>query len=87
MKLVLTSWRPGLKKISLSTLLVTRANLKGLDAFESVDRLIAGEVIEVEIESADAALNLKQELEAIGVVCHIESLVDRDPEAIGGLEE
>jgi hypothetical protein len=74
MKLVLTGWKPGLKKISLDMLLVKRLNVSIVVAKKHVDDLLAGEVIELEIDSASAS-DFVEELEQLGVTCHTEPAV------------
>lgn len=71
MKVVLTGWRPGLRKISLSTLFVIRLNVSLPVAKKHVDDLLNGEVIELEIDSSSAS-DFAKELDALGVNCHIE---------------
>src|SRR5262245_8937030 len=73
MKLVLTSWKPGLKKVSLDMLLVKRLNVSIAVAKKHVDDLLAGEVIALEIDSDSAsASDFVGELEQLGVICHTE---------------
>ncbi len=71
MKIVLTGWKPGLKKISLDMLLVKRLKAPIVVARKHVDDLIAGEVIELETDSS-SALDFARELEELGVICHTE---------------
>jgi hypothetical protein len=71
LKVVLTGWKPGLKKISLDMLLVKRLHVSIVVAKKYVDDLIAGDVIELEIDSATASEFLN-ELTESGVVCHLE---------------
>ena len=72
MKLVLTGWRPGLKKVSLDMLLAKRLDVSIAVAKKHVDDLIAGEIIELEIDSASAS-EFVRELGDSGVICHTES--------------
>jgi hypothetical protein len=72
MKLVLTGWRSELKKVSLDMLLVKRLNVSVAVAKKHVDDLLAGEVIELEIDSASAS-DFVGELERLGVIFHTES--------------
>lgn len=69
MKVVLTGWKPGLKKISLYGVLVKSLNISITVAKQLADDLIAGKVIELEID-ADRAPEFVSELEALGVICH-----------------
>lgn len=69
MKVVLTGWKPGLKKISLYGVLVKSLNISIAVAKPLADDLTAGNVIEVEIDS-DKAQEFVSELEALGVICH-----------------
>ena len=71
MKVVLTGWKPGLKKISLDVLLVKRLNVSIAVAKRYVDDLAAGEVIELEIDS-DIASDFVKELGEVGVICRTE---------------
>jgi hypothetical protein len=71
MKVVLTSWKPGLKKISLYGLFVKRLNVSIVLAKEYADALISGEVVELEIDS-DSGPDFIRELEELGVICHTE---------------
>jgi hypothetical protein len=72
MKLVLTGWKSELKKVSLDMLLVKRLNVSIAVAKKHVDDLLAGEVIELEIDSASAS-DFVGELEQLGVICHTKS--------------
>jgi hypothetical protein len=72
MKLVLTGWKPGLKKISLDMLLVKRLNVSIAVAKRQVDDLLAGEIIELEIEPASAP-DFGTELDHLGVIYHTEA--------------
>lgn len=65
-----TGWKPGLKKISLATLLVKRLNVSIAVAKKYVDDLGAGEVIAVEIDSGSAS-DFVRELEQLGVICQL----------------
>ena len=55
MKLVLTGWKPGLRKVSLDTLLVKRFQLPLPDAVKCVEQLLKGEIVELEINSSSNA--------------------------------
>lgn len=68
MKVILTGWRPGLQKISLDMLLAKRLDVSIVVAKKYVDDLLAGEVIELEIDS-DSAPEFVRELEELGVEC------------------
>ena len=72
MKLVLTGWKPGLKKVSLDMLLVKRLKVSIAVAKKHVDDLLAGGVIELEIDPASAS-DFVRELEELGVICHTDS--------------
>ncbi len=71
MKIVLTDWKPGLKKISLYGLLVKRLNVPMVVAKQHADDLIAGEVVELEVDSSSAS-DFIRELEELGIICHTE---------------
>ena len=72
MKLVLTGWKPGLRKISLDTLLVKRFQLPLPDAVKHVEQLLKGELVELEINSSSNASDIAREMVELGVICHIE---------------
>ena len=71
MKVVLTGWKAGLKKISLDVLLVKRLNVSIAAAKKHADDLLAREVIELDIDPG-SALDFVRELEGLGVICHTE---------------
>ena len=72
MKLVLTGWKPGLRKISLDTLLVKRFQLPLPDAVKHVEQLLKGELVELEINSNSNASDIAREMVELGVISHIE---------------
>ena len=64
-------WRPGLQKVSV-TLVVQRLAQLRLGAAKSVtDRVLDGEVVDVEVDDARAAQELAQELQALGAVAEV----------------
>lgn len=71
MKVVMTGWRPGLKKVSLYGLLRVRLNVSLPVAKKYGDDLLDGEVIELQIDPGSAS-DFAKELDALGVICHIE---------------
>lgn len=71
MKVVLTGWKPGLKKISLYGIFVKRLNVSIVLAKEYADALIGGDVVELEIDS-DSGLDFIRELEELGIICRAE---------------
>jgi hypothetical protein len=66
--IVLTGWKPGLKKITLVDLLkkYARQNLK--EAHEAMVRLVEGGIVEVVIEN-EVVTQFVKEIEEIGVIC------------------
>jgi hypothetical protein len=71
MKVVLTGWKPGLKKISLYGVFVKTLNVSIVVAKQHADDLIAGKVVELEIDSGSAS-DFVGELQGLGVICHTE---------------
>ena len=64
-------WRPGLKKVAL-TLTVRRLAQLRLDGAKSVtDRVLDGEIVDVEVGDAVGARELARELQALGVVAEV----------------
>ena len=69
MQLVITGWKPGIKVISLLTL-VRQHNHLGLKAGkEAVDGLLDGKEIVVECQDEAQYLVVRQEVERLGAVC------------------
>ena len=67
----ISGWRPGLQKVSM-TLVVRRLGQLGLrDAKSVTDRVLDGEVVDVEVDDARAAQELAQELQALGAVAEV----------------
>jgi ribosomal protein L7/L12 len=65
-KVVLTGWKAGLKKVSLTTLLREQAALSLADAKHRVDALLTGDEVILEIAGLDKAEELLDAAKALG---------------------
>ena len=63
----LLGWSPGLNKVSLTKLIRTSAGVPLNEAHDAVNRLLAGEPVELRIDSLQAAQHLTTEICALGV--------------------
>ena len=66
-KVILTGWKPGFKKVALTKLIRDMTDLDLAAAKAHVDRLLAGETVEIELES-EFSLAFITRAEAIGVI-------------------
>ena len=73
-QVMLTGWRPGLRKVALTKLLQQRAGLGLHAAKDYTDRLLAGEQVRVEIPLLAAAELLAREADALGVEAQVEAV-------------
>lgn len=70
-KIVLDSWREGLKKVSLSEIQMSMLGKSLSEAKGNVDSLLDGEKVIIEIVDMDLALEFFNEAERIGVNCKL----------------
>ena len=70
-RILLRSWTPGLRQISLVHLLQEKAGLSLTAAKKSVDGLVVGEVVTIEVENENEALILGEEIRALGGICEV----------------
>jgi hypothetical protein len=70
-RIVLRSWSPGLRKISLVHVLQEEAGLSLTAAKESVDDLLAGKVVTVDIPEERKPLTVAEQIRSLGVICDI----------------
>ncbi len=71
MKVIMTGWEEGMKKVSLSMLQTECLGLPLKEAKSNVDRLLAGEEVELHIVTLEKAQNFVKEARSLGVVCKI----------------
>lgn len=64
-------WRPGLKKVSLTLTVRRLAQLRLAGAKSVTDRVLDGEIVDVEVGDAGGARELARELQALGVVAEV----------------
>ena len=70
-RVVIRSWTPGLRKVSLVHLLQENAGLSLTAAKKKVDDLLLGEIITIEVESESQALRLRSEIRSLGGICEV----------------
>ena len=73
MKVKLTGWVEGLKKVSLTKLQIDYFQISLNEAKTNVDRLLEGKQIEIGVKSIEKAQNFIQEAKQFGVICEIET--------------
>jgi ribosomal protein L7/L12 len=66
-KVVLKSWSPGLKKVSLTKLIREAAHLPLNEAHEAVNRLLVDEAVELALPSKRGAQRFIADARALGV--------------------
>ncbi len=71
-KVLLTKWKPGLKKVSLTKLLQAQANLSLRIAKAYVDRFLDGEKVAIEMSSLTAAKKLATEASKLGATVEVD---------------
>lgn len=71
-RVILTNWRPGLRKVSLNKLLQDRAGMSLTTAKAAVDQLLEGRPVTIEVGSPDSAVTLAREALALGAECKVE---------------
>ena len=70
-KVIMKSWREGMKKVSLSKLQVELLQKTYTIAKQNVDKLLDGETIVLEIEEEAVAVEFYESAEKLGVDCLI----------------
>lgn len=70
----LIGWQPGLRKVSLVTLLQQQADLSFTSAKQNVDYLLAGKHVNLEVGDRRKANQLAEEVRKLGCVCVIEQV-------------
>jgi hypothetical protein len=70
-QVIFLGWRPGLKSISLITLLQERANYSLSMAKDVVDRCLAGEAVAVEVTTLSEAELLAREASYLGAITEV----------------
>lgn len=72
-KITLRRWRPGLQKISLTTILQRQAGLSLTSAKEYVDRFLAGEEVAVSVTTPEEAARIAEAIMELGVDCEVDN--------------
>jgi hypothetical protein len=70
-KVILTGWKPGLRKVSLTELLQRHVNPSLVQAMGYVDRLLNGESITVDFSYGHDAADFAREATALGAICEV----------------
>lgn len=70
-KVILESWRVGLKKIPLTKLQHEMLGKSLKESKSNVDRLLDNEEVIIEIDDLDLAQNFMEEAEKIGANCKL----------------
>jgi hypothetical protein len=70
-KVILDSWREGLKKVSLTKLQVNMLGKPLTESKSNVDSLLDGKKVIIEIESLDLANEFLKEAQKVGVNCEL----------------
>lgn len=71
MKIIIESWDEGFQKIALTHLQIDLLKLSLKDAKCNVDKLLDGQVILIEIDNEQLALNFIEEVKKIKANCRI----------------
>lgn len=71
-KVILVSWREGLKKVTLTKLQVGMLGKSLKESKLNVDSLLDGKKIVIEIDNLDLAHKFLTEADKIGVTCTLE---------------
>lgn len=71
-ELRITGWRTGLKKISMTDLLHTKAGLTIAAAKDATDRVLEGQLVNVSCDSPDEAASLASALIELGADIQIQ---------------
>jgi hypothetical protein len=72
MRVILTGWSPGLRKISLSDLLRGDAGYSLKSAKSAVDQLLDNEPVSVDFPSREAAVSFLQRAVELGALGHLD---------------
>ena len=75
MRVIVTGWSPGLRKISLSDLLREDAGYSLKSAKSAVDQLLDNESVIVEFPSREAAGSFLQRAVGLGALGHLDEEV------------
>jgi len=67
--IVLTGWRPGLRKVSLANLLKDKCDLSLSQAKACVDRLVDGECVQISVSSPEIAQAIMADIKHLGAEC------------------
>ncbi len=69
--IVLNGWREGLQKVSLTKLQTKLLHKSLKEAKENVDRLLAGQRIELQVEDRALAADFVVQAQALGAACQL----------------
>lgn len=72
MKVKLSGWEEGMRKVSLTKLQTEYFGMSLNEAKTNVDGLLDGEEIQIDVKSTKEALKFIQEARKIGVFCDFE---------------
>ncbi len=72
MRLIIVSWKQGLKKVSLCLLLRTKCVMGLKKAKDTVDSILEGNQVQVAEMADDKIYILKSEIEELGAICRID---------------
>jgi len=70
--LVFSGWRPGLRKISLTNLLHSRATIPLAAAKQHVDDILDGQEVRISLADLDTAAGIARAANALGAVVALE---------------
>jgi ribosomal protein L7/L12 len=70
-RVIITGWQPGLKKVSLSKLIRDRSGLRLSEAKACTDRCLDGEIVSIDLASADEAEQFAQEAARLGAIVQV----------------
>jgi hypothetical protein len=70
-RVVITGWREGLRKISLTHLIQARTGRRMAEAKRRTDDVLEGHPVVLEVPSEEAALSLVEELRQLGALAEV----------------
>ena len=72
MKVIVTGWKPGLQKVSMTRLILDQSRLGLAESKACTDRLLDGGTVEITMLTRDAAESLASDLNSINAIAHVE---------------
>lgn len=71
-RVIIRGWRPGMNKVELNRLLRDRAEMSLKESKASVDLILEGKEVSIDIPDRETAKALAEAMDGLGAICRID---------------